>query len=337
MERDYRYRRTSFFFPIMLITAGIVWLLVNNGTIPVENIYRLLPFWPVLLILAGVSLMLRRLWWPINAMMWAGVAVVVVWLLTSGAAFLPTLTPLELKHETLRAPLTQTKSAVIKLDLSIHPVKVHALSDSIDLLVADVYSVNGVVLDDSGSEQKNVQLHEGFGNNNVLFNPRIDQWIEAATRSWDIGLSPAVPLALTVDAGTGQTDLNLNGLKLQTLKVSAGTGQMNIILPQSQAALPVNLNMGTGAMDVRLPSGTAVDLNVDGGTGGLVITLPEGAGVQVNVPDSGLGGLTLPSGYSKTSGDPNEKDGTWQNSAFSGAKTPITITLRMGTGGVTIR
>ncbi len=311
-------------------------MLVNNGMIPVDNLYRLLPYWPVLLILAGLSLMLRRLWWPINAMLWAGVALVVIWLLTAGSAFLPKLTPLELKHETLRTPLTQVKEATVKLDLSIHSVKVHPLSDSTDLMVADVYSVNGVVLDASGSEQKNVNLHEAHGSNNVLFNPRIDQWIEASTRTWDIGLSPNVPLALTVDEGTGRTDLNLSGLKLTTLKVSAGTGSLSLILPESQAELPVKLDMGTGSMDVRLPANTAVNLNINGGTGGLTITLPAGAAVQVYVADSGLGGLTLPDGFTKVSGEASNKEGTYQNAAYSGAKTPIMITIHMGTGGVTI-
>ena len=178
MDREYRHRQPSFFFPIALITTGVIWLLVNNGSIPVENLYRLFAFWPVLLILAGVSLMVRRIWWPINAFMWAVVAVLVVWLLTSGAAFLPKSAAIELKHETLSETVGTAKSAAVVLDLSIRPTTVKALTDSSDLMVADVYSVNGMLLDASGGERKNVKLGEKSVPGNFVFNPRIDQWIE---------------------------------------------------------------------------------------------------------------------------------------------------------------
>ena len=337
MDREYRNRDRSFFFPIALITAGVIWLLVNNGSVPVENLYRLLPFWPVLIILAGISLLFRRMWWPLNALMWAVVAVLVVWLLTSGSAFLPQTQSLELKHETLRETLGSAKSASVNLDLSIRPTTVHALADANDLMVADVYSVTGMVLDASGGERKNVQLRENFGGNNFVFNPRIDQWIESASRPWDIGLSTKVPLELKVDAGTGSTDLNLEKLQLETLQVNVGTGSMDISLPESQAALPVKIDGGTGGIAVRLAGNTPVELTINGGTGGVNITLPANAAVQVEVRDGGTGSLNLPAGFTKVRGDAQEDEGTWENAAFSGAKIPVKIILDIGTGSVTIR
>jgi hypothetical protein len=341
MDTEYRshyYRRhQGFFFPIALITAGVVWLLVNNGTIPVENLYRLIPFWPVLLILAGLSLFTRRIWWPLNALMWAAAGVLVVWVLTSGSAFLPRLSPLELKHETLRETPAQATSADVKLNLSIHPTTVHALSGSQDLLVADIYSVNGTTLDASGGTKKYVSLHESFTANSFVFNPRIDQWLEASSKPWDIGISPAIPVSLTVDSGTGRTDLNLEGLKLESLRVNAGTGRTEINLPKSQAVLPVRLEMGTGGTAVTLPADTPLELTANGGTGGLQINLPEGAGVQVDLRNGGLGGLTLPSSFSKVRGNVDQKEGVWQNAQYPSAKNPVKIILNIGTGGVTIQ
>jgi hypothetical protein len=334
-NRSYRHQ-PDFFFPIALITAGIVWLLVNNGTIPVDNLYRLAPLWPGLLILAGLGLMTRRIWWPVNALMWAVVGALVVWLLTSGSAYLPKLSPLELKHETLHETLGQTTSADVRLDLSIQPVTVRTLVDSQDLLVADVYTINGMILDASGGAQKNIHLHESPAVNNFVFNTRIDQWLQASSKPWDIRLSPNVPISLTVDAGTGGADMKLDGLKLTSLRVNAGTGRLDVALPQSKEPLSVRIDMGTGGTGVRMPSDTPVELTVHGGTGGLEINLPEGAGVRVDVRNSGLGGLHLPSSFTKTSGDSKEKEGLWQNEAYSTSKTPITIILDIGTGGVTI-
>ncbi len=105
----YRHRRPSLFFPIALITAGVVWLLVNSGTIAVENVYRLAPYWPVLLILAGLGLLLERLWWPLSALMWLAAAAALVWFLVFPPAFLPPR-PLRTAARPLYEPLVEANS-----------------------------------------------------------------------------------------------------------------------------------------------------------------------------------------------------------------------------------
>jgi hypothetical protein len=57
-------QQRSIFFPLALIAAGVVWLLVSMGRIPSENLWALMHFWPFLLIAAGLGLMLRSFWAP---------------------------------------------------------------------------------------------------------------------------------------------------------------------------------------------------------------------------------------------------------------------------------
>lgn len=52
----------SFFFPILLIGAGVLWLLANLGYIPTSNLWALAHVWPILLIGAGLGLILRQYW-----------------------------------------------------------------------------------------------------------------------------------------------------------------------------------------------------------------------------------------------------------------------------------
>jgi hypothetical protein len=54
----------SIFFPLLLIAAGVIWLLVSLGRIPSENLWALAHFWPFLLIAAGLGLMIRSFWAP---------------------------------------------------------------------------------------------------------------------------------------------------------------------------------------------------------------------------------------------------------------------------------
>jgi hypothetical protein len=54
--------RRSLFGPLLLIAAGVVWLLVKAGTIPAENLWALTHIWPFLLIAAGLGIILRSYW-----------------------------------------------------------------------------------------------------------------------------------------------------------------------------------------------------------------------------------------------------------------------------------
>jgi hypothetical protein len=52
----------SLFGPLLLIAAGVIWLLIKAGTIPSSNLWALTHIWPFLLIAAGVGLILRSFW-----------------------------------------------------------------------------------------------------------------------------------------------------------------------------------------------------------------------------------------------------------------------------------
>jgi hypothetical protein len=54
--------RRSLFGPLLLIAAGVIWLLVKSDYIPSSNLWALTHIWPFLLIAAGVGLILRPYW-----------------------------------------------------------------------------------------------------------------------------------------------------------------------------------------------------------------------------------------------------------------------------------
>jgi len=54
--------KRSLFGPLLLIAAGVVWLLIKSGTVPSANLWALTHIWPFLLIAAGVGIILRSYW-----------------------------------------------------------------------------------------------------------------------------------------------------------------------------------------------------------------------------------------------------------------------------------
>lgn len=337
MDTGYdRRHQPSFFFPIALITVGVVWLLVNNGTIDAQNIYRLLPLWPVLLIVGGLSLMLRRLWWPLAGLLWLLLAAGLIWALVAAPNMLPQMRAPELRHQTLSEPVDGAASAAVRLDLSINPTTISPAADGSTLVSADLYSVNDMELQVSGADTKNVRLRS-IGNGNINFNFFSFSWLTQDLQPWNIGLAPDIPMELHIDASTGSTEVDLTGIELESLTVEASTGSMNIRLPEDQESVPFRLDASTGSMDITVPENTGLDMNVDGSTGSLTIDIPDGASWRVEVTDGGPGSLNLPAGSSKVSGDPNDDEGVYESRDFQESADAILITLDLSTGSVTLR
>ncbi len=55
-------RKRSLFWPLFLIAAGVIWLLVKSGTIPSANLWALAYIWPFVLIAAGAAIILKAYW-----------------------------------------------------------------------------------------------------------------------------------------------------------------------------------------------------------------------------------------------------------------------------------
>ena len=332
--REYR-RNSSFFFPVALITVGVVWLLVNRGVIPIENIYRVLPYWPVLLILWGVSILVRRIWWPINLLIWGLAAALLVAALIYPPPFLAQTAPVAYHHQVLTEPLGQAKSADATLRLSVYPARIHALDGSRDLIRADVYSTGTPSLAVTGEARKQLTLSAGQSDFPWW---QFSQYVTPSSNPWDIGLAKAIPFDLSVDASTGEATLDLTGLTLSSLTVSASTGSMDITLPENQKISAVKVNCSTGRIQITVPRGTSGAMTVNASTGDLSINLPANAGAQVTITSSGPGSLNLP-GFKKVRGpvESSNKEGVYENAAYAGSEAPILLTIDLGTGSVSVQ
>src|SRR3982074_2069981 len=71
-----RYR--NLLWPAVLILLGIFALLVNTNLIPTDRLYRLADLWPLVLIVIGLELFVRRAPMPAATRTLAGVLIVAV-------------------------------------------------------------------------------------------------------------------------------------------------------------------------------------------------------------------------------------------------------------------
>jgi len=321
----------SLFWPVVMLGAGVIWLLSNLNIIPTENLWLLLQLWPVLFIIAGLDMLFARRLPLLGAVLGLFVIAGVVLILLYGGA-LPFEGRPDLQTESFVLEEDNTTSVSFELNLSTQKTIVTALTDSPNLLEAEIDHFGDIEFRVSGAEEKRVRL-EQTGMTQWFY------WLLPEARGellvWDIGLSPDLPFELDVDASTGESELDLTGLQLTGFRFNASTGESRIVLPESQAGYQAQFEASTGSMTVVFPENTDLTVRLDGSTGRIVMDVPQNAAVQVEVTSGGTGDLQTPDWITKISGSPDRDEGVYQSADYDSAAYQLEIIIEdIGTGHI---
>jgi len=319
----------SLLWPILLIGVGIIWLLGNLGFIPAANFATLLSLWPLLLIVIGLDMLIGRRSTVASAIIGLlVVAAVIFFLLTAPAFNLPASGAIQ--SQIIVEPLGEASAAEVELHLSSLPARLYALEDSRDLMRAEIDYFGSLYYSASGDATRRISLRHISGNApmHIPFNP---------TARWDIGLSPAVPIDLSIDGSSGSAEINLTGLAISSLWFDQGSGSFKVILPMNPNEYIVTAIGGSGSLEIDLPEQTSLILHLDGQSGSIRMRLPDNAGVRLEVLDSGSGSVNFPSSLELVSGG-EDKEGIWQSPGYESAVYKIEIICDdLGSGSFSLR
>ncbi|MHB9033738.1 MAG: LiaI-LiaF-like domain-containing protein [Anaerolineae bacterium] len=370
----------SFFWPIILIGVGVVWLLINLGLVQVSSLNYLARFWPVILILVGLDIIFSRRFALIGAILGLLTVGLVVAALLLGGSWLATLPGLgfpistfnvqDIKSQQFSEPAGNTRSAVIKLDLNRWSTTVTSLSDSPNLVEANVDYVGHFDFNVQGDQEKTVTLGQTGVDGAFL------GFLDDSKYRWDIKLNQDIPMELDVNTGSGSNDFRLENLQLTRVTFEGGSGSTKIALPATESVIPVIIQSRSGSFGLTLPSksnanldmnggsgsinfnvgdqstltlrwkgasgsqtitignGVMLDAQMDTGSGSVTLNLPVDAAVRIEVRDAGSGSITVPSRLQRLAG--SGKEGTWESSGYNDAQKRITIVLSTGSGSVSI-
>ena len=316
-SRDYRpRRRPSLFWPILIIGAGVAFLLSNLGYLPWTSWNILWRLWPLLLVALGIDLLIGR-----RSVVGAIVSGVLILALVGGAIALaffaesiPQLAelaePVEWQTAHVEHPLDNVKRASVLIDWTSLPGTLGVLSDSPNLIEGDiVYRGELIFAVNKRGDGADVKLDTFFSGPWWGWSPDFSSGPNAA---WDVELSPNVPLALTLDTGSGRCDFDLSGMQISNLVIDAGSG----------------------AIDLALPSDGSFEAHIGGGSGRINIVLPAGVGTRV-VLDSGSGAFRPDGRFELVSGERGD-DGVWETENFDTAEHTIELKIDQGSGAIII-
>jgi hypothetical protein len=334
MEEKRRLGYRSLFWPIVLIAVGIFWLLSNLDLIPEYSLWTLLRLWPLILVIIGLDILFGRRSPLIGAAIGIGaVALAVVLVLTA-----PTIgivpTGETLKTETFSEPVGDATSAQLDLDLSIGKTTINALSDSTNLLDAEITYWGEIKFNVSGEKHKTISLSQ----RSFRFDFPDFNWFDTEDLMWDIGLSPDVQLSLDIEGSVGQSILDLRGLQIEEVNVSGDVGETTLSLPAMKKTYNVNIDGGVGRFIINLEESAAVNLTIDGDVGDFAIDVPDNAAVRVDA-EVDIGDLHIDSRFDKISGGDDDfisESGVWETPGFASADTKIFIVFNGGIGSLRV-
>ncbi len=331
-KRTFTYR--SWFWPIVFIGVGLLWLLANLNLIPREGWLTLLRFWPVFLIAIGLDIMVGRQSRLIGGAIGISVIALALVLVLVGPemGFAPAMS---VTTDTIAEPLGTAETARIDLDLSLGKSSITALEDSTNLLEAEITHLGELDFSVRGDREKIIRVSEK--EHNLGFD-----WFdlfEDQNLHWDVSLSPEIPLNVNIDGGVGESDLDFSQLEIINLTVDSGVGDMTITLPATGSKYEVDVEVGVGRVELRLEDGIDATIEISGGVGDTIIVVPAGVGVKLT-GDIGVGDINVPGSYSHISTDEDRvvgESGVWESANYDDAAHRVTITFNGGVGNLTLR
>ena len=315
--------------PTMTISIGAIFMASNLGFLGWDSWMTIWRLWPVVIIAIGLEIFLGH---KNIVLSMFGVALSLALLagglyLSGGISGVKSQLPVGevVTGRDIEQPLDDAKTAQIRIDSSVGELTVSALDGSQNLIEGTIYSVERETILESykmTGSTIDYYLHSEWqpgGINN--FNGKTQRL------SWDLALSPEIPLDLNISLGVGESTLDLSDLQVSAIDLNIGVGQTTVTLPVGEYQAYVD--GGVGQTSIELPAEGQIKLDVQGGVGEIVIYLPTDMAAKIYV-DRGIAGLSVPSGLDKN-------EDTYTSPNFDSAENWVEIHLDQGVGNIAIR
>jgi hypothetical protein len=291
--------------PVILIGAGIVFLLNNLDVLPWSIWNQVWRLWPIVLIAIGLDLIIGRRNTALSL-------IIVLLLVGGGVAFLlynGGFAPMgNLATTNLNVPLSGAKSANVTLDLGTGNLTLDSSADSESLATGTLEYFQGRSTPQTSvstvGDQEILTLRQNDANGfdlGVLFGA-------GRSPNWDVHLDPKVPMTFKATLGTGNSTIDLSNSQASVVDIDSGTGNTTVDFPTSAGQITSTIN---------------------GGVGNLNLTIPDGLETRIDV-SKGIGNIDVDDRFTKQGND------TYITKGYNDAKNKLTLKLDVGIGNVEV-
>jgi len=252
-ERRYR---PSLVGPILLISAGVVLLLNQAGRLPWAIWGTLWRFWPVILILAGLEVIVgvsrSRLLYVLSVFFAIAILGAVILYAIYVGGPLPGPQPAARTQDIVQEMEDAVRGAV-ELQFAAGTLNLGGLVDSGNF-------AEGLI--EHGRYAREVKQTARSSGGQLRYSlaaqsePFAFWWPgDRGDERWNIDLTPRIPLDIEVRAGVGDLNLDLSQLTVTRLDVGSGIGDTTVDFPLATGRTTAVLQSAIGDITVRIPEG----------------------------------------------------------------------------------
>ncbi len=240
---------------LFLLFLGVTFLLQTLNVLPWGLWSTLWRFWPLLLINAGLSILLRRYnTWLVSILILTllfGSLGIAIWQYGGVSAAITTTTG------SYAAPLDGLERGRVQVDLSAGSLTVDSLP---------VGSPNFATVDSRmETSDLKVDFRSGDGEGVLsLSMAQIDRRPrDEAEREWDIRLSRQLPFTLEVRLAVTDSRLDLSELVITELQMDVDLGNYIVEIPAAAGTTRVQIKANLANLEVTIPDGVAATIKTN--------------------------------------------------------------------------
>ncbi|MBA7694777.1 hypothetical protein ES703_103390 [subsurface metagenome] len=239
---------------IILVFLGVVFLLQTLNVLPWGLWGSLWRFWPVLIIITGLAILLRRY------NVWLVSLIVLVILGACLGIAVWQYGPSSSAGVTTRSfsqPLGSLEGAQIEVDFTVGSITISSLPSGSSNFV----EVNSEVK--SRHESMKVSFHQEDGEGRLCLSTVNQQfWGEDGFR-WEVSLTRNIPLAIDVRSAVSSVNLDLGELGVTELRLDIDAGNCQVRMPSSAGITYAYIEVNIANLEIIIPDGVAAKVWVD--------------------------------------------------------------------------
>ncbi len=257
MRYTYRYR--SFFWPAILILAGVIALLVNTGRIPVERLGLLIALWPLILIVIGLELIVRR---NLHGVAGDVAAALIVLLAIAGAAGYVIVAPSPSATQALdsSADVGGVRQATLQINVGAANITLGGTTDKLYRAHVEYSGAQPAVqFDSDGGVLRIDQQSQGF-------TP-----FQGSALKLNVDLNTSVDWSIEENTGAVRSAMNLAHVHVTSLQINGAASTADISLGPTSQVAEVQINGAAVTAHMHRPAGTDVRVEVSGAFVNLVV------------------------------------------------------------------
>ena len=239
---------------IFLLFLGVVFLLQTLNILPWGLWEILWRFWPVLIIIIGLGILLRRYnVWLVSLLVLAIISAclgIAIWQYGLSPA---------LGMVSYSEPLGNMERAQIEVDFTAGDIHIGSLPPGSPNFV----EVASEVRNSDGSMNVDFRQQDGVGTLRLSIG-RVNRpfWGGDGIR-WEVNFTRNIPLTLNIKSAVSNTELYLSELKVTELRLDVDAGNCKVMMPSSTGTTYAYIKSDVANVEVTVPDGVAAKIRLD--------------------------------------------------------------------------